>query len=118
MVDIVSRELVTPFSGYKIAFFHPDSDKTLLTMYPISGSQPLVPRSHDALILSSRRTRIATEKLDLCSNCSKPSLIRSNGGWGDSGLVKQKVALKDKKKKLRTQIHEKRNDTSRADENK
>jgi hypothetical protein len=35
-----------------------------------------------------------------------------------SGLVKQKVALKDKKEKLRTQINGKFNDISSPDETK
>jgi hypothetical protein len=46
---------------------------------------------------------------------SKPSLIRINGGES-SGLMKQKVALKEKK--LRTQIIGKFNYVSSAEENK
>jgi hypothetical protein len=48
---------------------------------------------------------------------SNPSLILSKWEERSSGLVKQKVALKDRKK-LRTQINEKFNDISSADENK
>jgi hypothetical protein len=39
-------------------------------------------------------------------------------GERSSGSVKQEVALKGKKKKLRIQISEKCNDVSSADENK
>jgi hypothetical protein len=49
---------------------------------------------------------------------SKPSLIQINWGERSSGLVSQKIALKDKKKKLRTQIKGKFNDVGSADENK